>query len=214
MPPAARVADTTSHGPPLAPGPGSPTVLIGFMPAWRALPQSVGGAIEGASNAVDQFMKKPVLNPGSAASEIAKMSQGLVESGAKAAAEGNPAGIGAASGGVAALNGTNVGLTAAWTAASVLPGGQPAADVAYTQGIKAAAAVASSAAFSAVGGMADMHMCPIPVPIPPHGPGMVTKGSESVIINNLPACRQGDKVMEACGGADPIAMGCPTVIIG
>lgn len=34
--PAARMGDTTSHGSPLAPGPGCPTVLIGGMPAWRA----------------------------------------------------------------------------------------------------------------------------------------------------------------------------------
>ena len=34
--PAARVADTTSHGTPLSPGPGCATVLIGGMPAWRA----------------------------------------------------------------------------------------------------------------------------------------------------------------------------------
>ncbi len=33
---AARVGDTTSHGTPLGPGPGCPTVLIGGMPAWRA----------------------------------------------------------------------------------------------------------------------------------------------------------------------------------
>lgn len=37
MPPAARVADPTTHGAPLSPGPGSPDVLIGGMPAWRAL---------------------------------------------------------------------------------------------------------------------------------------------------------------------------------
>ena len=36
MPPAARLADLTSHGTPLSPGPGSPNVLIGGMPAWRA----------------------------------------------------------------------------------------------------------------------------------------------------------------------------------
>jgi uncharacterized Zn-binding protein involved in type VI secretion len=35
--PAARVADLTSHGSPLAPGIGSTNVLIGSMPAWRAL---------------------------------------------------------------------------------------------------------------------------------------------------------------------------------
>jgi uncharacterized Zn-binding protein involved in type VI secretion len=34
--PAARVGDTTSHGSPLGPGPGAPTVLIGGQPAWRA----------------------------------------------------------------------------------------------------------------------------------------------------------------------------------
>jgi uncharacterized Zn-binding protein involved in type VI secretion len=34
--PAARVGDSTSHGTPLGPGPGSPTVLIGGQPAWRA----------------------------------------------------------------------------------------------------------------------------------------------------------------------------------
>lgn len=33
---AARVGDSTSHGTPLAPGPGCPTVLIGGRPAWRA----------------------------------------------------------------------------------------------------------------------------------------------------------------------------------
>jgi uncharacterized Zn-binding protein involved in type VI secretion len=33
--PAARVGDPTSHGTPLAPGPGIPTVLIGGKPAWR-----------------------------------------------------------------------------------------------------------------------------------------------------------------------------------
>ncbi len=35
--PAARVNDMTAHGSPLAPGPGSPNVLIGGMPAWRGL---------------------------------------------------------------------------------------------------------------------------------------------------------------------------------
>jgi uncharacterized Zn-binding protein involved in type VI secretion len=34
--PAARLTDSTSHGTPLAPGPGCPTVLIGNLPAWRA----------------------------------------------------------------------------------------------------------------------------------------------------------------------------------
>ncbi|SPH23949.1 hypothetical protein DEA8626_03026 [Defluviimonas aquaemixtae] len=33
--PAARMGDQTSHGTPLAPGPGAVTVLIGGQPAWR-----------------------------------------------------------------------------------------------------------------------------------------------------------------------------------
>ena len=36
MPFAARIADPTTHGAPLAPGPGSTNVFIGGMPAWRA----------------------------------------------------------------------------------------------------------------------------------------------------------------------------------
>ncbi len=34
--PAARLGDLTSHGTPLGPGPGFPTVLIEGQPAWRA----------------------------------------------------------------------------------------------------------------------------------------------------------------------------------
>ncbi len=37
MPFAARVGDMTSHGTPLSPGIGSTNVLIGGMPAWRAI---------------------------------------------------------------------------------------------------------------------------------------------------------------------------------
>jgi uncharacterized Zn-binding protein involved in type VI secretion len=36
MPMAARMGDMTAHGTPLAPGPGSPNVLIGGRPAWLA----------------------------------------------------------------------------------------------------------------------------------------------------------------------------------
>ena len=37
MPPASRVTDATTHGNPLSPGPGSPNVMIGGLPAWRAV---------------------------------------------------------------------------------------------------------------------------------------------------------------------------------
>ncbi len=97
MPPAARVGDQTSHGTPLAPGPGSVNVLIGGMPAWRAT--------------------------------------------------------------------------------------------------------------------ADFHTCPLVTGVVPHVGGVVAMGSVTVLINNLPAARQGDTIVEA-GPPNTIAMGCPTVIIG
>lgn len=41
MPAAARLGDMTAHaGTPLGPGPGSSNVIIGGMPAWRAVTDS------------------------------------------------------------------------------------------------------------------------------------------------------------------------------
>jgi uncharacterized Zn-binding protein involved in type VI secretion len=214
MPFAARVSDTTGHGIPLSPGPGSPTVMIGKLPAWRALPAGPGPAVEVASNAMQSFMSVPVITPASAQSQLVQIQQGMVQAAGAAAAKGNPAGVAAASAALATITATNISLTAAWTAASAVPGGLPAANVAYGEGIKAALAAAASSVFSAIGGSTDIHVCPIPCPIPPHGPGVVTKGSATVMINGLPAARQGDQVFEAAGGADPIAMGCTTVQIG
>ncbi len=97
MPFAARIGDPTSHGTPLAPGPGSPNVLIGGMPAWRAA--------------------------------------------------------------------------------------------------------------------ADMHACPLVTGVVPHVSGIVPMGSATVLINNLPAVRQGDIIVEAAP-PNSIVMGCPTVAIG
>ena len=69
MPPAARVADPTTHGAPLAPGPGSTDVLIGYMPAWRAMidqhacpavsisgPDGVGNVMMGSPTVLIDFM--------------------------------------------------------------------------------------------------------------------------------------------------------------
>lgn len=214
MPAAARLTDPTSHGAPLSPGSGSPSVKIGMQPAWRALPAAVGAAVAAASEKMKALMDVPQTNPAAAAEKIAQISSSLTEAGAKAAAAGTPAAASAASSGLTSLNATNTALTATWTTASAAPGGQPAADIAYTQGIKAAAAAAAAAVFSAIGALADTHMCPTPSGPIPHGPGMVTKGSSSVNIDGLPAARQNDKVMEAAGGADPIAGGDPTVNIG
>lgn len=104
---------------------------------------------------------------------------------------------------------------AATLAAAGTPGG-PAAKVAEETG-KAAEAAAMSAMISGASGGADIHMCvhmsPVPLP-PPHGPGVVIDGSQSVLINGLPACRAGDTILEAFGPPDKILMGEPTVIIG
>lgn len=97
MPMAARMGDLTSHGTPLAPGPGSVNVLIGGQPAWRAI--------------------------------------------------------------------------------------------------------------------TDTHTCPLVTVLVPHVGGVVAMGSTTVLINNLPAVRQGDLIVEA-GPPNAIALGCPTVIIG
>jgi uncharacterized Zn-binding protein involved in type VI secretion len=61
-------------------------------------------------------------------------------------------------------------------------------------------------------GAADIHLCPVAPP--PHGPGVVINGSQTVLINGLPACRQTDTILEAMGGPDLIALACQTVIIG
>lgn len=70
-----------------------------------------------------------------------------------------------------------------------------------------------------IGGMpawratADFHACPLLTALVPHVGGVVAMGSATVLINNLPAARQGDMIVEV-GSPNSIVMGCPTVIIG
>ena len=71
-----------------------------------------------------------------------------------------------------------------------------------------------SSTISGAAGGADIHVCATPLPIPPHGPGVVIDGSQTVLINNLPACRMGDTIVEAVGPPNKIVMGMPTVLIG
>jgi uncharacterized Zn-binding protein involved in type VI secretion len=97
-------------------------------------------------------------------------------------------------------------------AASGTPGA-PAAKAAE-EATKAAALAAMGSAITAAAGGADIHLCTTPLPIPPHGPGVVIDGSKTVLINNLPACRMGDTVLEALGPMNKIAMGCTSVFIG
>jgi uncharacterized Zn-binding protein involved in type VI secretion len=101
-------------------------------------------------------------------------------------------------------------------AATVAAAGTPGAPAAYAaeQSAKAAALAALSSTISSLSGMSDIHMCATPSPVPPHGPGVVIDGSTTVMINNMPACRLGDTIIEPLGPPNKIVKGDMTVIIG
>jgi uncharacterized Zn-binding protein involved in type VI secretion len=163
MPSAARITDSVAHPLPplLTPGPGSPTVLIGFLPAWRGMPLAAVAALQGAKAAADATVQ-------------------AAEAATKAAA------------------------------------GTPGAPAAYAaeQAAKASVLAAMGSAISAAAGGADIHMCTVPSPVPPHGPGVVITGSATVLINMLPAARMGDSILEALGPTNKITKGEATVLIG
>jgi len=161
--PAARVTDSVAH--PLPPiltgGPGSPTVFIGGLPAWRGVPTAGGMALQAAKQVSDTAIQ---------AAEAATL-----------ASAGTP--------------------------------GAPAVKAAEeTTKATAAANMSSFITSSAMG--ADIHNCATPLPVPPHGPGVVIDGSPTVLINGLPACRLGDTIIEAVGPPNKIVSGCFTVLIG
>ncbi len=160
--PAARVSDSISHPAPpmLGPGPGSLTVLIEGLPAWRGVPAATAGALQAAKQISDATIK---------AAEAA-------------------------------------------TAAAIGPA-LPAAKAAE-EATKAAAAAQMGGMISSMAGGADIHSCLTPLPIPPHGPGVVIDGSTTVQVNGLPACRMGDTVLEAVGPPNKIVVGATTVLIG
>ena len=160
---AARVTDPVAHPlpPVLQPGPGSPNVLIGSLPAWRGINAAAAAAIQTAKAVSD------------AAIQVAEA--------ATIAAAGTP--------------------------------GLPAVKAAE-ETVKATAASTMGSMITGAAGGADIHICMTPLPIPPHGPGVVVNGSLTVLINGLSACRQGDTIVEAVGPPNSIVMGLPTVIIG
>ena len=163
MPFAARILDPVAHPlpPVLQPGPGSPNVFIGFLPAWRGVSPAVAAALQTAKASSDAAIM---------AAEAATL-----------AAAGTP--------------------------------GAPAAKAAE-EATKASAAAAMGSMISSMAGGADIHTCATPLPIPPHGPGVVITPSTTVFINKLGAARQGDTILEAVGPPNNIVMGCATVNIG
>lgn len=161
--PAARITDNVVHPlpPMLSPGPGSPNVFIGYLPAWRGVLAAAAAALQGPKQAADIAIQT---------------------------------------------------AEAATTAAA----GTPGAPVAYAaeQTVKATMLATMTSLIMGAAAGADIHACTTPLPVPPHGPGVVIDGSATVIINNLPACRLGDTILEAVGPPNKIAKGEPTVIIG
>lgn len=112
-----------------------------------------------------------------------------------------------------AASDTTLQAAAAATAAAMGTPGAPAAKLAEETAKAAALSAMSSTIMSASAG-ADIHACVTPLPVPPHGPGVVIDGSATVMINNLPACRIGDTILEPLGPPNKIAKGEFTVIIG
>jgi len=111
------------------------------------------------------------------------------------------------------ISDTAIKVAEAATLAAAGTPGAPAAKLAE-ESVKAASAASMGSMISSSAGGADIHSCATPLPIPPHGPGVVIDGSQTVLINNLPACRMGDTVLEAVGPPNKIAKGEMTVIIG
>jgi uncharacterized Zn-binding protein involved in type VI secretion len=147
----------------------------------------------------------PVLTPGPGSMNV------LI--GFLPAWRGVPAAAAAAIQSAKAISDTTIKVAEAATVAAAGTPGAPAAKVAE-EATKAAAAAAMGSMISSMAGMADIHLCATPLPIPPHGPGVVIDGSQTVLINNLQACRLGDTVLEAVGPPNKIMRGMMTVIIG
>lgn len=170
---AARITDPVIHPlpPVLTGGPGSPTVLIGNLPAWRGIPLAAVAALQAAKQAADVAIQ--------------------VAEAATVSAVGTP------------------GLPAAYAAEQTTK-----TTVAASMSAAISGAVAASPGASMGKGTTDVHQCATPLPIPPHGPGVVIDGSATVMINGLPACRMGDTILETIGPPNKIAMGHPITFIG
>jgi uncharacterized Zn-binding protein involved in type VI secretion len=147
----------------------------------------------------------PVLTPGPGSPNV--LIGGLL------AWRGVPAAAAAALQAAKQISDTTIQVAEAATVAAAGTPGAPAAKAAE-EATKAAAAASMGSTITAAAGGADIHACVTPLPIPPHGPGVVIDGSTTVLINNLPACRLDDTILEAVGPPNKIAMACPTVIIG
>lgn len=126
---------------------------------------------------------------------------------------GVPAGAAAALSAAKSVSDAAIKTAEAATLAAAGTPGAPAAKAAE-EATKAAAAAQMGSMITSMAGGADIHTCGTPLPIPPHGPGVIIDGSPTVLINNLPACRMGDTILEAVGPPNKPVNGCTSVIIG
>ncbi|WP_248309420.1 PAAR domain-containing protein [Bosea sp. Tri-44] len=133
--------------------------------------------------------------------------------GGKLAWRGVPAGAAAAIQSAKAVSDAAIQVAEAATLAAAGTPGAPVAKAAE-ETAKATAAASMGSMISGAAGGADIHLCATPLPLPPHGPGVVIDGSQTVLVNGLPLCRMGDTIIEAVGPPNKIAMGEPTVLIG
>ena len=126
---------------------------------------------------------------------------------------GVPAAAAAALQSAKAVSDAAIKTAEAATAAAAGTPGAPAAKTAE-ETTKATAAAQMGSMITSMAGGADIHACTTPLPVPPHGPGVVIDGSPTVLVNNLPAARMGDTILEAVGPPNKITGGCMTVLIG
>ena len=127
----------------------------------------------------------PVLTPGPGSMNV------LI--GSLPAWRGIPAAMAAALQAAKQVADTAIRAAEAATAAAAGTPGAPAAKAAEEATKASALAAMGSAISSMAAGMCDIHLCTTPLPIPPHGPGVVIDGSKTVLINNMPASRMGDR---------------------
>lgn len=147
----------------------------------------------------------PVLGPGPGAPTV------LI--GSLPAWRGVPAAVAAAIMSAKAVSDAAIKTAEAATLAAAGTPGLPAAKAAE-ETAKATAAASMGSMITGAAGMSDIHLCATPLPLPPHGPGVVVDGSVTVLVNNLPLARMGDTIVEAVGPPNKITFAMPTVQAG
>lgn len=91
--------------------------------------------------------------------------------------------------------------------------GTPAAAAAAANLAKTVAKAVENMAKLMASFTADIHTCPVVKLVVPDGAGVVIDGSQTVLINRLPACRVGDTIQETTS-VNKIVIGELTVAIG